>query len=145
MRGITHLVAGVVAGAATTILINTDSTGISCGVFIATTVGSIFPDIDNTKSMIGKRVKPISFLLNKAFGHRGFVHSPCNLICIASIVGVLLSIFGQTSYLPILLGFAIGFMLHLLLDAITKGGVPFLYPFSRKRFNFTTIKTGGIG
>lgn len=145
MQGKTHLLVGVVAGATAAALIPTDSSNICIGVFLSTAFGSIFPDIDNSQSMLGRKVKPLSYLLNKMFGHRGFIHSPCNLIFISSIIAIILSIFDLSKYYPPLFGFIIGVCTHLLLDAITKGGIPFLFPFSKKRFNLTTMRTGGIG
>lgn len=145
MRGKTHLLVGVAAGAAAAISVPADNHAISAGVFIATTIGSLYPDIDNSQSMLGRKIKPISFIINKLFGHRGFIHTPFNLICLLLLMGTPLILTEQYNYLPIVIGFAVGFLSHLFLDAITKGGISFLYPFSRKRFNLTTIKTGGIG
>ena len=36
---------------------------------------SIFPDIDERKSKIGRKNKTISAIINFIFGHRGFFHS----------------------------------------------------------------------
>lgn len=145
MRGRTHLIVGAASGIAAAITIPVEDEMIRLGVFTATVVGSLFPDIDNSQSKLGRRVKPISIILNKLFGHRGFIHSPCNLLLIFAAAAIFMAVWNSFIYLPVLIGFSIGFITHIILDAITKGGIPFLYPFSKKRYNFTVIKTGGIG
>lgn len=145
MRGRTHLIVGTAAGVATALAVPVEDDMMRLGIFAATVVGSLFPDIDNTQSKLGRKIKPISIILNKLFGHRGFVHSPCNLILIFAAAIIFMAVFENFTYLPVLIGFSIGFITHMILDAITKGGIPFLYPFSKKRYNFTIIKTGGIG
>ncbi len=45
-------------------------------IFNASTIlGSLIPDIDYTKSTIGKIFRPISKYLNRRFGHRTVTHS----------------------------------------------------------------------
>lgn len=145
MRGRTHLIVGIAAGAAASLALPIEDNTMRLGVFAATAIGSLFPDIDNAQSKLGRKIKPISIIINKLFGHRGFIHSPCNLLLILITSIVFMAVFENFKQLPILIGFSIGFITHIILDAITKGGIPFLYPFSKKRYNFTVIKTGGIG
>ena len=38
-----------------------------------------------------------------------------------------------------------GVLVHILCDAVTKGGVPFFMPFTRKRFALGLFRVGGIG
>lgn len=40
---------------------------------------------------------------------------------------------------------AVGYLAHLIGDTFTKGGVPWMYPFSKTRLRLTTMKTGGPG
>ena len=145
MRGSTHLIVGAAAGVAATLSIPTEDTKVKIGIFTATLLGSLFPDIDNAQSKLGRKVKPLSIILNKLFGHRGFIHSPCLLLLLIFTGIFYLFVWEAWNYWPVVAGFAIGFISHIILDAITKGGIPFLYPFSKKRYNFTIIKTGGIG
>ena len=146
MQGKTHLFTGVIAGAATGLAAFTiDSPNIAFATVVATVVGSIYPDIDNPKSMLGRKIKPISYVINKVFGHRNFVHSPFNLLLISLAATILCVLGGKQNFLLPLFGFIIGFILHLILDSITVGGIPFLYPFSKKRFHWTKMRTGGMG
>lgn len=78
-------------------------------------LGSLFPDIDSAKSIIGRKVKIISFL----FKHRGFFHSVFALILFSLLLGLL---FKPVSGVV----FALGFALHLIMDAVTKEGIHIL-------------------
>jgi len=98
-------------------------------------VGSLFPDIDYHKSKLGKYF----FYLNYGVKHRGFLHSFFGLIFI-----VLLFLF-LTQYtavpLIVLIAFLLGFVSHMLLDALTKKGIRPFYPFKfRIRGPFRTGK-----
>jgi inner membrane protein len=45
-------------------------------IFISVTIlGSLLPDIDHTKSWIGKSVYPIAKWLSRNYGHRTITHS----------------------------------------------------------------------
>lgn len=145
MKGRTHLLAGTAAGSvAAAVTYNaTGSWKIATGVLGFTMIGSLFPDIDNTQSMLGRKIKPISFIINKIWGHRGFIHTPFNMLCLSAIALFAIYFYSSQWCIPFLIGFMVGMGSHLLLDAITKGGIAFLYPFSQKKFNFTKMKTGG--
>jgi len=95
-------------------------------------LGSLFPDLD-TNSQIAKVFKQ-----NKSeIKHRGFLHAPFT-------VGVFFLlyyfIFRNFAILP----FIIGYLSHIFLDALTKEGVPLLYPLTKKKFHIFSIKTGSI-
>lgn len=86
-------------------------------------VGGLFADIDNPKSHIGQLTTPISnfigglgFMFGKSgSNHRGVFHD----------IGLftLLAIFCYF-YCPSLIGFMLGYLTHLLLDALNPSGVP---------------------
>ncbi len=95
---------------------------------------AVFPDIDHGKSWIGRKVKPLSFIINFIFGHRKFIHS----LFFALILSFILKIFFNNYYIP----FLIGFLSHLVLDILTKQGVYLFYPFKFRIHGF--IKTNGI-
>lgn len=98
-------------------------------VLVILVIGSIFPDIDSSTSIMGRKFKLISFLTK----HRGFLHSIWSLILFSILVYLLLS--------PLLgIVFATGFILHLMLDAITKEGVKIFGKRIRGPF-----KVGSIG
>ena len=98
-------------------------------------LASALPDIDSYKSKVGKKIKPISFLINLFFRHRGIFHSPFLLILTSMVIAII--------NIEIAAAFFIGYLSHLVLDSLTPGGVMFFYPFSRKRIK-GLIRTGSL-
>ncbi len=93
---------------------------------------AILPDIDFHKSKIGKRFKPLSWLINVFLGHRGIIHS----LLLAFVLYLLLFIlFGGVWGSAAL----IGYFSHLFLDSFTKKGTRLLWPM---RIRFTGIFKG---
>lgn len=94
------------------------------------------PDIDIHKSTFGKKIKPIAFLINLFFGHRGLFHSFIFAIVLFIFIGFL----GSDTIAAAVL---IGYSSHLLLDGLTKQGImPFIPLSTFKVHGF--IKSGGI-
>ena len=145
MTGKHHLIAGIGAGICMTssLIYFKDTTTVpAVCTGIGLVVGSLFPDIDSSTSKLGKRVKPVSKIISKLFGHRGFFHS---LIFIGLLFLLLKHIFDTkniSQYSVIYIGFCCGCLLHLVCDIMTKGGVPLLYPFSKFKFHLTWMKSG---
>jgi len=98
-------------------------------------IASIIPDIDSYKSKIGKKIKPLSFLINIFLGHRGIFHSLFLLILISFVIAIVKT--------EPAIAFFIGYLSHLLLDSLTPEGVMFFYPFSKKRTK-GFIRTGSL-
>ncbi len=98
-------------------------------------IASALPDIDSYKSKIGKKIKPISFLINLFFRHRGIFHSPFILILISLVIALINP--------EIAAAFFIGYLSHLVLDSLTPEGIMFFYPFSKKRTK-GRIRTGSL-
>ncbi len=96
---------------------------------------SIFPDIDERKSKIGKKYKKTSAIINFIFGHRRFFHS----IYIPLIL--YLAIYNINNEMGIAI--LAGYFSHLFMDALTKNGIRPLYPIINKRIN-GFIKTNSI-
>jgi len=94
------------------------------------------PDIDAHKSTYGKRIKPLSFLINLFFGHRGLFHS----FIFAVFLFIIFNLFGNSTLAAASL---LGYSSHLLLDALTKQGIMPLVPISTFRVH-GFIKSGGI-
>ncbi len=94
-------------------------------VFLVTIFSSL-PDIDHPKSKIGRKFFFISIPISWIFKHRGFFHS---------IFPVFILFFGLSYFnLNFLaLTVAIGYIAHLLGDAVTKEGINFLHPVSTFR------------
>ncbi len=99
--------------------------------------GSVLADIDTSRSKVGRKVKPLSWLLERLFGHRGFFHSltAAFLLLLASIYLISISFL---AFAPVL-----GYLSHIFLDAFTLSGVPFLKPFSDRRLQ-GPVSTGGL-
>jgi len=99
-------------------------------------IGGIFPDIDNPKSSMGFLTKPVSTILGKfseltgktGVNHRGIFHD-----FTLYVAGLILSYL----YFPPMLGFFLGGISHLILDAFNPMGVPIL-------FGIRTLRLGKI-
>jgi inner membrane protein len=97
-------------------------------VFIAVTiVGSLLPDIDHTKSWIGKSVYPIAKWLSRNYGHRTITHSIFFLIGIYLISLFIEKNFREDYSISTILFFSI--LSHLIFDMVTLAGIPLFYPF----------------
>ncbi|MBC8501034.1 MAG: metal-dependent hydrolase [DPANN group archaeon] len=77
-------------------------------------VGSLFPDIDRSSSILGRKVKFVSWF----FSHRGFFHSFYAMILVSLVIYAIFS-------LVFAFAFLVGFFSHLVLDSFTKMGVSF--------------------
>jgi inner membrane protein len=86
---------------------------------------AIFPDIDFHKSKIGRKVKPLSWLINFFLGHRGLIHS---LLLAFVFYIILYALFGANYGAAALIGYSS----HLLLDSFTPRGIKPLYPLKPK-------------
>ena len=97
-------------------------------VLVGVILGSLLPDIDEPESYIGKRLLPFASIIKMIFGHRGASHYlivPIMIFCTA------LFLEGTTSLF--LVGLSFGYLLHLVGDMMTLGGIRgFLYPFGSK-------------
>ena len=101
---------------------------------LAASLGGLLPDIDHPESVVGRRVRLISVPLSAIFGHRGFTHS---LLAVA-LIGLLVTqvpLYGQSWWVPI----CVGYLSHILGDALSASGVPLLYPVSKRRFKMRLL------
>jgi inner membrane protein len=89
---------------------------------------SLLPDIDTTKSTVGKLVWPVAKLINRKFGHRTITHSALFLLFIFLVLKALyyFNIIQNNDYYMIIEFAALS---HIILDMFTVSGVPFFYPF----------------
>jgi inner membrane protein len=97
-------------------------------VFISATIlGSLLPDIDHTKSWIGKSVYPIAKWISRNYGHRTITHS------IFFLIGIfLISLFIEKNFradysISTILFFSV--LSHFIFDMVTLAGIPLFYPF----------------
>lgn len=127
MDGRTHLVAGVATGLGAVYLKNKFNLNIneldSALFVVGCGFGSLLPDIDIDNSLLGRFIP--GWLL---WEHRTFTHSLLFML-VVGVIGVLLG--GPYS---LIIGLWIGIMTHLILDAITPMGLPYLFfPFAYDR------------
>lgn len=111
---------------------------------IGLTIGSLFPDIDESRSSIGRKIPLISGFINTTVGHRNLTHNffvYIPLLVYAYYKGI--HTYGLEWTL--LIGFCIGAILHILEDCLTNSGVsnamkPFLPNFVilGKKYRFNT-------
>lgn len=143
MTGKYHLMAATATGAAASVIYALNSGPefvhfLNAGsIFISSSIAGLLPDIDLPKSTAGKCLKPISWTINKLFGHRTITHSGLWLI-------VLFVLLYKTEWAPYLIGTSIGFLSHMCTDTMTAGGVPWLYPLSKKRIRLTFVESGKL-
>lgn len=148
----THLLGGITSGLVTAIALESNdsfstSPIISTSVVMVTAMlGSGIPDIDKSNSTFGRKVKPLSFLIEKFFSHRGFTHSLSFIALLSFIVYLISSRLFTNNEISIflVLGLSVGMLSHLILDALTKEGIPFFHPFWKKKFSLKLMITGGL-
>ena len=69
--------------------------------------------------------------------HRTITHSLLALVVTTAVI------FALDPYIAFV--WFINYLLHLLADSLTKMGVPFLYPFKKKKYGLKLFKTGKGG
>lgn len=150
MTGKNHLLFGIGAGTLlymSVILEQDTNEFVHVPVFtktlISSSLGALISDIDNPKSMIGRRLLFLSYPINKLVGHRTLFHS-FSLIAIILCIGYILT--GGIDFTNNLyfISFVTGFLGHLFQDTFTKKGCPLLWPFIRTHVSFTKQKCGNI-
>ena len=148
MNGNCHFIFG--AATASAVVMNLDKISLALPVLAndsatATLIitsgllGSIFPDIDNPTSHMGKLSYPVSHWISElnAFSgktkmyHRGVLHD----------AGVyMIALFLCYLYFPPLCGFFLGCLSHVFLDMFNPVGVPFLL--GKRNLHLGKVKSG---
>lgn len=153
MTGKTHLIAGIICGIGLSQVMAVDTTQ-QIGIVIATAIGSLAPDVDHPQSTINGII-PFFRWTHLIVGHRGALHGlwiPAILIASywsAMPLQWLMDTIG-TSYPEWLLVFlpagGIGWLSHILLDAMTPRGVPLFFPWQKsiRLLGVFSIRTGSI-
>jgi inner membrane protein len=110
-----------------------ENTEFVINVFIGTFIGAILPDIDESNSYIGKRLKFVSKIL-KFFKlkHRTYTHS--------LFFPLLIFLLGKIH--PVFYFISFGVFMHIIGDFLTNGGVPLFYPFIKQKFSAYLFNTG---
>lgn len=101
---------------------------------------------DYLQLVIGCFLLPIGYLIVDLLGKR-FRMSYGKLLLIKLIVISILTVFtihfsSKELYLMIITGLFVGELSHLLLDYLTKGGIPLFYPFSKTKLSLSLTITG---
>lgn len=75
MTGKTHMTAGVLTGITISAInqFGFERTVACCAI---AAIAALVPDVDLVTSKAGKAIKPVSFIINKFFGHRTLFHAP---------------------------------------------------------------------
>lgn len=99
----------------------------------AAVLGALLPDIDTPGSALGAMLFPISYAMEKlGLKHRTYTHSLVAMPFVFFLV-IIPSYFYQ-SHFPVFLAIAVGYFSHYFADAMTKSGVPLLYPYRRNEY-----------
>lgn len=91
-------------------------------------IGAILPDIDHTKSLIGKAFYPLARYIDRNFGHRTITHSAACWLSVTLICYLFEKLVFKTELHTWL--FSLAYFSHLLLDMCTLQGIPLFYPFT---------------
>ena len=89
---------------------------------------SLLPDIDTTKSFVGKIFYPFAWVINRKFGHRTITHSLLFFALVWAVIFALLK-FGIVQDENVLKIALFSLFSHFIFDMLTVSGVPLLYPF----------------
>ena len=91
-------------------------------VFVALVIfATLFPDIDEAGSTIGKKTQPFSNMINMICGHRGVFHS---FLLPAAATLTLFFLQENEAAIAVFLGYAS----HLVMDMMTPAGIFPFYP-----------------
>jgi len=112
--------------------------------------GSVFPDIDEPHSYIGRKFPLFSNILSMFIEHRGITHTLLVIFLYSAIAYSVILIDGieNSFFIVIAIGFIVGNIGHILGDMMTKSGVALLYPITSKNFGLLPKRlrfyTGGF-
>lgn len=95
-----------------------------------TVVFALLPDIDHTRSIIGKTVYPLARWLSVKFGHRTITHSLVFYVAVLLLVRTVELLYLNTTVFSVLAAYAL--LSHNVFDMCTRQGIPFFYPFSTR-------------
>lgn len=143
----THAVAGACTGICTaSVLTKIQADYLVVGLITASaTIGALLPDIDEPGSYIGRKIKIISIGLKKVLGHRGALHSPLIAVLFSFILLSIKSYINNEIFLEYYtaacIGFSVGYWSHLIIDSLTKGGIPVFWPISKMKFKIMNLYT----
>ena len=128
MRGVTHLLAGLILAAIFVEYIVYERVLLAVVLIL---LGSVLPDIDERKSLIGRNVPLVGWFVK----HRTFFHSILFIVAATILLWFVLE--------PVYVwSFAGAILLNILLDAMTPAGVQPFWPSKLKIKGF--VRVGGL-
>jgi len=104
------------------------SSQIAFYVGIAYTLGTVGPDIDSEKSILGRYVPKIS----KAIPHRTITHTIWAVLLLYAVAMRFQSLY--------ILAFTLGYYVHILQDSFSRQGIAWTYPLRK----YITFEGGGV-
>lgn len=145
----THDVAAITALGIVFLLLPEQTITLSTAIvaILANLIGGVTPDIDQPTAPFWKNL-PVGKLFGKLFdkmagGHRFITHSIIGVAIISYLVYLLLvflhPIMGSVNIIIVWWAFLIGILSHLVMDTLTKEGVPWLLPLPVK-FGIPPVK-----
>ncbi|MGB9791866.1 MAG: metal-dependent hydrolase [Thermacetogeniaceae bacterium] len=128
---VTHAAGGLIAGYLAT-------GSLSCGAVAA--AAALLPDVESSKSFVGRKLPGVSHAGSLVVGHRNATHSLLAALGVF-LVGLL---FSKTANFPVPFVWAafIGYLSHLILDTFNPAGVPWFWPL-KIRLRIPIVQTGG--
>lgn len=155
MTWTTHMAGGALLGAVAAGLVSGKSLGETTLTIAVASIAALLPDLDVPRSKISKLgnnhslaqrllklsrlvLAPLSRLINKCFGHRGFWHSPHLWLPLTAVLWLIGAPIWVTA------GFGAGVLSHLILDTFNSAGIPWLFPW-RKRFSLASVPLHSVG
>jgi len=129
----THVATSLAGGVAIAQLTNTP---MDAFLLAGIVIGSLAPDLDHPGSKLGRRSLGIAHVIHFLFGHRTITHSILPVVAL-----ILLSIMFPHA---LLIGFTLGYILHIAGDVCSVQGVPLLYPFNKKHIKIPLYNTNGL-
>ncbi|MGB9866539.1 MAG: metal-dependent hydrolase [Bacillota bacterium] len=124
MTGRTHAAAGALVGALAGRLAGEPVAGMVVGALAA-----LLPDVDHPGSLVGRRVRPVSALLETLAGHRTITHTVwfCLAGSVLAALGAAFARLARPLWWTVGACALLGLLSHLFLDALTRTGVePFV-------------------
>lgn len=137
MTGKTHAIGGVTFGILTLKVLHLSLSPLETIVwYVMCALGGLLPDIDHPNGMLNKYTLGIPYLLCRRFKHRTFTHS----ILFSILTFIIITLWLKN--MVISLGLFTGVWSHLLLDTLNPTGIPYLYPFNKKKLSICKVRTG---
>jgi inner membrane protein len=131
MLGKTHVLFGILCIALSVKYLPIDNLFLYSAFLL---IGTLIVDIDSAKSKAGRKIWPLSAIIQFFLKHRGILHTIW--------IPLLFYHFVKPVSPDIALGFAVGYISHLFLDTLTVQGLNLFYPIKYKVRGF--MKTGGF-